>query len=162
MLDITCDTLISLIYVYSASHEGESCLGRLEVNEVFPMFVTVEFFSSVNLFMPWKRTGTTEGFPTFFTFVGLLSSVRPFMSSKSTTPEGFATLFTLKRPLTSVCYFMTYHTGRNEGFPTFFACLVSLQNEFLIYSEGSGPVGSFSSFHIHSPVSSVHGSTDLR
>lgn len=65
-------------------------------------------------------TGTTEGFPTLLTLIGLLSSVSGLMVSQgSSIFKGFATLFTFIKFFFGVAFFVVsqgIHIGKS--FPT--------------------------------------------
>ena len=114
----------------------------------FLTFLTfIEFFSSVDSFMVFKRTGTTQYFIIFyikyitqyfrtcFTYILCLSFVMTFVDPEVIEIiEGFTTLLTFIACISSVNCFMYLDTFRTfKGFSTLFTLigLLSIVNAFM-------------------------------
>ena len=102
----------------------------------FLTFLTfIGFFSSVDSFMVFKRTGTTQYFRTSFTYTWCLSCVMSFVDLEVIEIiEAFTTSLTFIAFITSVNSIMYLDTFRTfKGFSTLFTLigLLSIVNAFM-------------------------------
>ena len=109
--------------------------GYIHCQGILTFLTFIGFFSSVDSFMVFKRTGTTQYFRTSFTYTWCLSCMMSFVDLEVTEIiEAFTTSLTFIAFITSVNSIMYLDTFRTfKGFSTLFTLigLLSIVNAFM-------------------------------